>query len=249
MPRSISVLLAEREALFRRGLATCLEGDQRIAIVASVETARDAYSAAAALRPAVAIVGTTLSDQPGSEPIAKLRLRLPALQIIALGLSASGDAVLSALEAGARTFITKDITEEELLQVVVHVAAADRHEGARPARPSPPTLRLPRSIADLSMASEGYAPMNPPLTCRELEILRSISRGFTNAEVGQALGISAQTVKNHVTAILRKLEVSDRTQAVVLAMRRGWVSMDEASGIEPYQRAPLLPNLSVMPRR
>ena len=65
-----------------------------------------------------------------------------------------------------------------------------------------------------------------PLTERELEILKKVSDGMTNAEIGYALGISAQTVKNHVTSILRKLAVNDRTQAVVLALRRGWLALD-----------------------
>ena len=68
-----------------------------------------------------------------------------------------------------------------------------------------------------------------PLTDRELEILKKVSDGMTNAEIGYALGISAQTVKNHVTSILRKLAVNDRTQAVVLALRRGWLSIDEST--------------------
>jgi DNA-binding NarL/FixJ family response regulator len=69
------------------------------------------------------------------------------------------------------------------------------------------------------------------LTDRELEILRKVSDGMTNAEIGFALGISAQTVKNHVTSILRKLAVNDRTQAVVTALRRGWLSIDEEPGV------------------
>ena len=78
-----------------------------------------------------------------------------------------------------------------------------------------------------------------PLTDRELEILRKVSEGLTNAEIGYALGISAQTVKNHVTSILRKLAVNDRTQAVVTALRRGWLTIDgtapgsEGSGVTP----------------
>jgi len=70
-----------------------------------------------------------------------------------------------------------------------------------------------------------------PLTDRELEILKKVSDGLTNAEIGYALGISAQTVKNHVTSILRKLAVNDRTQAVVTALKRGWLSIDDTNPI------------------
>src|SRR5215204_5826533 len=68
-----------------------------------------------------------------------------------------------------------------------------------------------------------------PLADRELELLKKVSDGLTNAEIGYALGISAQTVKNHVTSILRKLAVNDRTQAVVTALKRGWLSIDDAN--------------------
>jgi DNA-binding NarL/FixJ family response regulator len=74
-----------------------------------------------------------------------------------------------------------------------------------------------------------------PLTERELEILRKVSTGLTNAEIGYSLGISAQTVKNHVTSILRKLAVNDRTQAVVTALRNGWLSIEDAEA-EPVTR-------------
>jgi DNA-binding NarL/FixJ family response regulator len=80
-----------------------------------------------------------------------------------------------------------------------------------------------------------------PLTDRELEILRKVSDGLTNAEIGYALGISAQTVKNHVTSILRKLAVNDRTQAVVTALRRGWLSIDDTTnnGQTPRAHSPV----------
>ena len=82
-----------------------------------------------------------------------------------------------------------------------------------------------------SATSNEHAPHSAfaPLTDRELEILRKVSDGLTNAEIGYALGISAQTVKNHVTSILRKLAVNDRTQAVVTALKRGWLSIDDTN--------------------
>jgi DNA-binding NarL/FixJ family response regulator len=75
-----------------------------------------------------------------------------------------------------------------------------------------------------------------PLTDRELEILKKVSDGLTNQEIGYALGISAQTVKNHVTSILRKLAVNDRTQAVVTALKRGWLSIDDSPPINARSR-------------
>ncbi|MDQ3692869.1 MAG: response regulator transcription factor [Chloroflexota bacterium] len=246
MQRSITVLLVERECLFRRGLAACLDGDHRIRVVASVGLARDALATAAERRPDIAIVGVSLLDLPGIGPIVELRRRLPALKIIALGDRATSDVVLGALDAGARKFISKDISEDQLLQTVIRVA----HEG--PLSESPrlmprtASLQMIRQIRDHT-TTNGFAPVGSPLTCRELEILRNISTGMTNAEVGPALGISPQTVKNHMTAILRKLGVGDRTEAVVHALRRGWLSIQEA-GIEPPPPAMPTTAWSVMPR-
>ncbi|MDQ3412066.1 MAG: response regulator transcription factor, partial [Chloroflexota bacterium] len=216
MQQSITVLLAERECLFRRGLAACLEGDHRIRVIASVGLAHAALTAAAECRTDIAVVGLTLLDEPAFGLIAELRRRFPALKIIGLGDRAAGDVVLGTLDAGARKFISRDISEAQLLQTVIRVAQEGPLSERPRLMPRATTLQMTRQVRDHA-TTNGFAPGGSPLTCRELEILRNISTGMTNAEVGLALGISPQTVKNHMTAILRKLGVGDRTEAVVHA--------------------------------
>ena len=224
--QSIAVIIAERECLYRRGLSTCLGVDQRFQVVASVGTAREAYRATSELRPAIALVGTTLPDRPGMMPTAELRLRHPGVAIIVLADQVTTDDMNAAGCAGAVAYLGKDVSEDDLLRTVQRVAnneslineqivqrAAARRSGGE---------RWPAVGAAVRAAGTA------PLTGRELQILRSMSDGMTNAEIGRALGISVQTVKNHVTSILRKLAVNDRTQAVVLAMRRGWLVIDES---------------------
>ena len=120
-----------------------------------------------------------------------------------------------------------DIEERELAHLVRR-AAADKYPINDQLLSNP---RLADRVLELfRMTTPGeLAPMSPfsPLTDRELEILRKVSDGMTNAEIGYALGISAQTVKNHVTSILRKMAVNDRTQAVVRAIQRGWITVDD----------------------
>lgn len=228
MCQTSAVVIAERECLFRRGLAACLEADRRFEIVASVGTAREAYDAAARNVPALMIVGTTLPDQPGHAPVAELRLRQPAVAIIVMVDQLGLDDLVAAGSAGAVACIGKDVSEEQLLRTVSRVAAGELPineqllERSAVKRAGPPS----RTLLGTETWRLGGA---GPLTCRELQILTTISDGMTNVEIGVTLGISVQTVKNHVTTILRKLGVNDRTQAAVLPMRRGWLSIEDTA--------------------
>jgi DNA-binding NarL/FixJ family response regulator len=216
-------------------------------VIASVGTAREAYRAVSRFRPAIALVGATLPDRPGLMPVAELRLRDPGVAIIVIAEHVSDDDLIAAGCAGAAAYLSKDVTEEELLQTVRRVAndefLINEELVLRTAtRRSPSVSRSPLRAGASHSFSEA------PLTNRELQILRSMSDGMTNAEIGLALGISVQTVKNHVTSILRKLAVSDRTQAVVLAMRRGWLVIDDGS-LEPAAPPIVTSVWGMVPRR
>lgn len=247
MLNPIAVILAERECLFRRGLGTCLTADRRFRVIASVGTAREAYRAVSQLRPAIALVGTTLPDRPGLMPIAELRLRDPALAIIVIADHASDDDLIAAACAGAAAYLNKDVTEDELLDAVRRVANDEFLINDQLVKRTA-TRRLRGESRAAFVGSAARSVNEAPLTGRELQILRSMSDGMTNAEIGLALGISVQTVKNHVTSILRKLAVSDRTQAVVLAMRRGWLVIDD--GAIEASSAPMVTSVwGMVPRR
>ncbi len=227
MNESISVLIVEREALFRRGVVGCLETDPAIRVVDSVATAEDGYRRADELLPDVVLVGTTLVDAPGLSAAAELRRRFPALATVVVADAETDDELFAAIRAGASAYVGKDVPEEELIALVKRTATGEYVINEQ-------LLAKPYVAARVleQFRSAGAGDLAPtsafaPLTERELEILKKVSDGLTNAEIGYALGISAQTVKNHVTSILRKLAVNDRTQAVVLALRRGWLSIDD----------------------
>lgn len=222
----IGVLIVEREALFRRGLTSCLNAARGVRVVDSVSTAEEGYRRADELAPNVALVGTTLLDAPRLEAAAELRRRFPALATIILADEEGDDELFAAIRAGASAYVGKDVPEDELISLVRRAATGEyvinEQLLAKPYVAARILEQFRSATADELAPTTAFA----PLTDRELEILKRVSDGMTNAAIGGALGISPQTVKNHVTSILRKLAVNDRTQAVVLALRRGWLTID-----------------------
>lgn len=230
MTGEIGVLIVEREGLFRRGVAGCLEADPMLKVIASVGTAEEGFRQADELLPNVALVGTTLPDAPGLAAAGEMRRRYPAMATVVVAEAESDDELFEAIRAGAAAYLGKDVPEEQLVAVVKRTALGEYVINEQLLSKPYVAARVLEQFR-AATASE-LAPTNAfaPLTDRELEILGRVSNGMTNAQIGAALGISPQTVKNHVTSILRKLAVNDRTQAVVLALRRGWLTMEGDGG-------------------
>jgi two-component system, NarL family, response regulator DegU len=225
MAERIRLLIVEREPLFRRGVIAAVERVPGLEVVGEVGTASEGIRLARSLQPDVAIIGTALPDAPGLTAVEGFARRLPDLRIIAVGETDWDDDLLAALQAGAAAYLAKTVTEAPLRETIARVAAGEQViEQQALARPSVAARALERLRGAPGEARFRRA----PLTRRELQVLQGISAGRTNAEIGDELGISAQTVKNHVTAILRKLGVSDRTQAVVLGLRQGWITLEES---------------------
>lgn len=241
MSDQINVLIVEREGLFRRGVTACLEEDPGLRVVASVATAEEGYQRADDLLPTVVLVGTTLADAPGLGAASELRRRFPALATVVVADNETDDELFAAIRAGASAYVGKDVPEDQLIEVVKRTSLGEYVINEQLLSKPYVAARVLEQFR--SATSNDMAPTSAfaPLTDRELEILKKVSDGMTNAEIGFALGISAQTVKNHVTSILRKLAVNDRTQAVVLALRRGWLSIDDDSegGVNGVGTSPL----------
>ena len=177
------------------------------------------------LPPDVAVVDI---DAPTDGDLAitrQLKQRLPNIGIIALTSNYNDVRLFQALKAQAAACLSKEITAEQLVETVRRVA-----RGEHPINESlvtHPILadQVLRQFQELSRQSEAQ-PFMSPLTPREMEILDYIAQGFMNKEIAVKLGISEQTIKNHVTSILRKLNANARTETVVLAIRRGLVSIN-----------------------
>lgn len=227
MDQSCRILVVEREALYRRGLVSSLSTVKEFTVVGDASDAATAYHIADQESPDVALLGTTLPDAPGLQLANEVRRRYPAVATIVLSANENDDELFAAIRSGASAYCGRDIDEELLHQLIRRAASGEYVINEQLlSKPYVAARVLDQFRGNLQQETHlGSAFM--PLTDRELEILRKISTGLTNAEIGYALGISAQTVKNHVTSILRKLAVNDRTQAVVTALRHGWLSIDD----------------------
>ncbi len=230
MTETIRVIVIEREPVYRRGLAGVLAAGEGIEVVGNAGTVEDAYQLLDDTSPDVALVGTTLSDAPGLALASEIRRRFPAVPSIVVTSNENDDELFGAIRAGAAAYCGHDIGEEALYDLTRRAARGEYVINEQLL--SKPYVAA-RVLDQFRVNASGDVELTNalmPLTDRELEILRKVSEGMTNAEIGYALGISAQTVKNHVTSILRKLAVNDRTQAVVTALRRGWLTIEGTMG-------------------
>lgn len=238
MSETIRVLIVGREPLFRRGLTAVLSVDPLMLVVGQTGTAEEGYTVADEQSPDVILVGTTLVDAPGLSAAGEMRRRFPAIATIVIAPQENDDELFSAIRAGASAYCGQEIPEDQLLSLIRRASTGEYVINEQLLDKPYVAARVLEQFR--SATNSELAPANAfaPLTDRELEILRKVSDGMTNAEIGYALGISAQTVKNHVTSILRKLAVNDRTQAVVTALRRGWLTIEAEGTSVSAERRP-----------
>jgi DNA-binding NarL/FixJ family response regulator len=214
----IKVLIADDHAMVRSGLRGMLDAQPDMEVVGEAENGADAVEEALKLRPDVAIMDIRMPRLDGIEATRRLMVHGDAApRVLVLTTFDLDEYVFEALRAGAGGFMLKDAPPGQLAEAVRTVAAGDsllapavtrRLVERFVSRPPPDKVRRERFEA---------------LTERELEVLRHITRGLSNAEIGEELFLSEATVKTHVTHLLAKLEVRDRVQAVVLAYETGLV--------------------------
>ena len=223
----VKILIVDDHALFRVGIRQILEREPDFEIVAEADDARTALDAAFATNPDVILMDLSLPAPGGIETTQRVKRELPASAIVVLSTDEDEDALFEAIKAGAAAFILKDIAPEDLVMVIRRVATGEFLINDKVFSKPAVASRVLKEFRELAVYGQEAAPIFAPLSPREVEILDNIAQGMTNKQVAYALSISEQTVKNHMSSILRKLSVNDRTQAVVYAMRQGWIRMPE----------------------
>lgn len=201
----ITVLCVDDHPIVREGVVSIIEGDPDLQIAGEAETAEGAIAAFLTLQPDVAVIDLKLPDRDGIHVIREIRKNFPKSRFVVL-TSAEGDIdIRRALEAGAQAYLIKGMVRTELRQVIKAVYAGQRH--------------VPANIAEKVAAHLN----EPVLTARELEVLELVAEGLRNKEVATRLAVSEETVKMHLRNVMQKLEVNDRTHAVMVAVRRGFI--------------------------
>jgi len=221
------ILIVDDHALFRVGIANILGREPDFEIVGEADDSRSAVDRAIETSPDVILMDLSLPAPGGIETTQRIKRELPSTAIIVLAVSEDEDALFDAIKAGAAAFILKDVGPDDLVTIIRRVVSGEYLINDKVfAKPSVAS-RVLKEFRELAVYGQEAAPIFAPLSPREVEILDNIAQGMTNKQVAYALSISEQTVKNHMSSILRKLSVNDRTQAVVYAMRQGWIRMPE----------------------
>jgi DNA-binding NarL/FixJ family response regulator len=225
----IRLLVAHRYPLIRDGIrAFTLESDD-VEVVGETDHSADVVSLATALNPDVAICDINLGEGGGIDVTRNLRLHVPNTWVILLAKHEDEESLFKAVKSGASAYVLDDTDREPFLDTVRRVAHGehliDEDILTHPAIAS----KVLSQFNTLAEETKEREPIFAPLSPREIEILEQISHGNSNKQIARILRISDQTVKNHITSILKKLAVNDRTEAVVYSLRHGWIKMEALS--------------------
>jgi len=208
----VRVLLVDDQSLFREALATLLDVRDEVEVVGEAADGDEALRQAAALGPDVVLMDLRMPVLDGIAATRRMRVALPQVRVIALTTFDDDEDVFAALRAGAVGYLLKDVSSSRLVEAVL---AAARGESVL--QPSV-AAKVVAEFAQLSRDPAPRAqPLVVPLSDRELEVLRLLANGHSNREIATALFLAEGTVKNHVTNVLAKLGVRDRTQAALRA--------------------------------
>jgi len=218
----ITVLVVDDHEIVRRGIATFLETEPGIEVLGEAENGRQAVTLATELEPDVILMDLVMPEMDGIEAIREIRSQQSKSQILVLTSFGSDDKIFPAVKAGALGYLLKDTSPEGLAEAIRQAAVG--HATLNPTIAS-------RLLRQFSSETEPATPLEP-LTKREIEVLQLIARGLTNEQIGEKLFISEATVRTHVSHILGKLDLANRTQAALWALRKGIVTLDEVGSLE-----------------
>ena len=223
----ITVIIVDDHPIFRQGVADSFTLEPDIEVIAQAESGEEGLQLIHSLQPRVAILDINLPGMNGQQITRQIIAEKLSTRVILLTAYAETGQKIQGMQQGAAAFCTKDIQPDLLASVVRLVAQGKYWIDNRQFEANDIRKILDKGLAEELLETFEVGRVTEPLSTREMEILTCITRGMSNKEIATKLGISHQTVKNHVTAILHKLGVNDRTQATILAIQYGWVRLTE----------------------
>jgi DNA-binding NarL/FixJ family response regulator len=223
----IRILIVDDHALFRVGIANILGREREFDVVGEAADGRAALEMAGVTSPNIVLMDLSLPAPGGLETTQRIRREYPAVAVVVMAQDEDEESLFASIKAGAAAFVINDISPDDLIHVIRRVSQGEFLINDKVFSKPAVASRVLKEFRELAVYGQEAQPIFAPLSPREVEILDNIAQGMTNKQVAYALSISEQTVKNHMSSILRKLAVNDRTQAVVYAMRQGWIKMPE----------------------
>lgn len=213
----IRVLIADDHTLVRQGLGQLCEGLGGFKVVAEAENGAQAVALARTVQPDVILMDIVMPGLNGAEAIRQIMHATPATRIIALTMYRQEQYMLDAIRAGARGYLLKTVDARDLIAAIEAV-----HRGDYLIDP----IIAARVLSELHLAMPEMTQIEP-LTESEMAVLRLVAQGVDNQAIAQALNFSVYTVANRLRTIYQKLQVTNRTQAALYALRQGWATLDE----------------------
>jgi DNA-binding NarL/FixJ family response regulator len=211
---AIRTLLVDDHELVRQGIAAMLQNAGDVQVVAEARTGREALEVARRELPDVVLMDVKMPDMDGLEATRKIKEERPRTAVVMLTMHDNPSYLRDAVRAGAAGYLLKDVSQEELIDAIRQVATGGAFIESQ---------MLKGMLSEMKPSGGATPPAAKNLTKREREILTLVAEGMSNREIAERLVLSPETVKSHVAAILEKLNVSDRTQAAIYAVRNGLV--------------------------
>ena len=213
--RTTRVLIADDQTLFRSGLSRLLDSDDRVSVVGEAVDGLDAVTKALALKPDVVLMDIKMPNVDGIEATRRILAENPSIKVLMLTTFEADNHVIQSLKAGASGYVLKDSQAAAIVSSILAVVAGERVMASAVAN------RVLEMLTGATTPKEFY----DGLTVREVEILRMLATGMANKQIAYKLKISEKTVRNHVSNMYEKLNIYDRSQAVLYAVRKGLVEL------------------------
>lgn len=226
---TITVMIVDDHPVFRQGLRRIIEAQEDMEVVIEVADGAEALRLAKEIAPQVILMDINLPSMNGLQVTRHIKEDLPGVAVVMLTAYHDDQQFYHAIRAGAAAYYPKDVTPRKLVEAVRQVSQGNYVMDDTVLDKPQFAAWVASEFERMDVGWKGPDELFVPLSPREMEILHLITKGMSNKEIAHCLGISHQTVKNHMTSILRKLSVNDRTQAAVYALRRGWVRLQDTA--------------------
>ena len=222
----IKVLIADQQPLFRQGIRSTLNQIADIDICGEVGSSNEVISATGTLYPDVILLDIELSLSDGMDLAKAIKQLLPTVAVILLSPQPNDDELFQAIKSRVAGYLKRDISSNELVATIRRSAAGEHPINDTFLSQPKVAHQVLEQFQNFSWG-KGVESFVSPLTPRETEILSYMAQGYFNKQIALELNISEQTIKNHITSILRKLDANARTQAVIIAIKRGLITLDK----------------------